>query len=68
MLDLALKSGHFPKDLLAIFENEGVWRENMTANKGGYIPIDQVSLSRVEALNHFSHKIDRFMNSGTIFQ
>ena len=42
VLDLAMKSGHFPEDVIELFEREGVWRENLTCTKGGFLPIDQV--------------------------
>ena len=35
--DLLMKTSNYPNDLVGLYEREGVWRENFTLNKGGFI-------------------------------
>ena len=38
---MALKSSHYPKEMLDLFEEKGAWRSNLTSNLGSFMPVDQ---------------------------
>ena len=41
VIDMALKSSHYPKEMLDLFEEKGAWRSNLTSNLGSFMPVDQ---------------------------
>ena len=40
-LDIAIKASLYPKDLLNLYSQEGVWRTALSQNVGGWRPYDQ---------------------------
>ena len=38
--DLLMKASIYPEDLVKLYEEQGVWRENFPPRKGGFIPGD----------------------------
>ena len=42
VIDLAIKSSVYPKDLNELFPKEGVWRGNMTENIGSFMSLDML--------------------------
>lgn len=41
ILDIGIKSSHYPKDLQEVFANEGMWRTNLTTNQGAFVALDE---------------------------
>ena len=42
VIDLAIKTSVYPKDLNELFKKEGVWRGNMTENIGSFMSLDML--------------------------
>ena len=67
VLDLGVRSSMFPKDLISLFENEGVWRECLSKRQGGYLPIDQIheQVKNLEPNNWIPLIVDFFIRPTT---